>query len=259
MFNFCNSADHKVATVKNNESNDTYLPGGNAVWSSGIYTGRILRRGQEQYGRWAYTVMVGQKNQEIMIISAYNTCKNTAEDGRTIAGQLVRAMHKEGSKRKHNLRRAFFQDIQDFILKEQLSGTEIILAMDANTKASAEELKTLRLRTNLVDVFLTKHPTMHHPKTYYRGKECLDYIYATPYIAKGIKKVGYAPFYEMGKYDHRLLYVDLHWKYIFKHRMDVTQARGRQLSTKNRRMTKQYLTTLNKLEKKREYTRGLKR
>ena len=259
MKRFDQRAVLQVATVKNNESNDTYLPGGNAVWSSGIYTGRILRRGQEQYGRWAYTVMVGQKNQEIMIISAYNTCKNTAEDGRTIAGQLVRAMHKEGSKRKHNLRRAFFQDIQDFILKEQLSGTEIILAMDANTKASAEELKTLRLRTNLVDVFLTKHPTMQHPKTYYRGKECLDYIYATPYIAKGIKKVGYAPFYEMGKYDHRLLYVDLHWKYIFKHRMDVTQARGRQLSTKNRRMTKQYLTTLNKLEKKAGIYKGIEK
>ena len=63
----------------------------------------------------------------------------------------------------------------------------------------------------------------------------------------------------MGKYDHRMLYVDLNWKYIFKHKVDVTQARGRQLSTKNRRMTKQYLTTLNKLEKKQEYTRGSKR
>ena len=114
--------------------------------------------------------MLGQKNQEIMIISAYNTCKNTAEDGRTIAGQLVRAMHKEGSKKKHNLRWAFYQDIQEFILKEQQSGTEIILAMDANTKTSAEELKTLKLRTSLVDVFMTKHLATQHPKTYYRGK-----------------------------------------------------------------------------------------
>ena len=229
----------QTSTVKHNESTDSYLPGGNAVWSSGMYTGRIKRKGQEQYGRWAFTVMLGQNNQEIMIISAYNTCKNTAEDGRTIAGQLVRAMHKEGgNKKKYNLRRAFFQDIQDFILKEQQNGTEIILSMDANTNASAEELKTLKLRTSLVDAFKIKHPTLQHPKTYYRGKECLDYIYTSPYIAQGIKKVGYAPFYETGKYDHRMLYVDLNWEYIFKHKMDVTQAQGRQLSTKNRRMTK---------------------
>ena len=43
-----------------------------------------------------------------MIISAYNTCKSAAEDGRTIAGQLVREMHKEGDKRKYNLQKAFF-------------------------------------------------------------------------------------------------------------------------------------------------------
>ena len=259
MKRFDQRAVLQIATVKHNESKDTYLPGGNAVWSSGMHTGRIQRKGQEKYGRWAYTVMLGQKNQEIMIISAYNTCKNTAEDGRTIAGQLVRAMHKEGSKRKYNLRRAFFQDIQEFILKERQDGTEIILSMDANTKASAEELKTLKLSTNLVDIFAIKHPTTQHPKTYYRGKDCLDYIYATPYIAQGIKKVGYAPFYEMGKYDHRVLYVDLDWKYIFKHKMDVTQARGRQLSIKNRRMTKLYLRTLNKLEEKAGIYKGIEK
>ena len=38
MKRFDQRAVLQVATVKNNESNDTYLPGGNAVWSSGIYT-----------------------------------------------------------------------------------------------------------------------------------------------------------------------------------------------------------------------------
>ena len=188
--------------------------------------------------------------QEIMILSAYNTCRNAPEDGRTIAGQLVRAMHKEGSKKQHNLRKAFFDDIQDFISNEQRRGTEIILAMDASTMATSEELKKLKVNTSLVDVFMTKYPTTQHPKTYYRGQHYLDYIYATPYIAQGIERVGYAPFYEMGKYDHRLLYIDFKWDHVFKHKVDVTQAQGRQLSTKNRRITKLYLKTLQKLEKK---------
>ena len=61
--------------------------------------------GLHSYGR--------EKIQEVMIISAYNTCKSAAEDGRTIAGQLVREMHKEGDKRKYNLQKAFFIDMQD--------------------------------------------------------------------------------------------------------------------------------------------------
>jgi hypothetical protein len=76
------------------ESNDIYMPGGTAIWNSGLYAGRFKRKGQDYYGRWSYTVVLGRRQQEIMFISAYNTCKQAPEDGRTIAGQLVRAIHK---------------------------------------------------------------------------------------------------------------------------------------------------------------------
>ena len=249
----------QTAVLHHKENNNVYQPGGNAVWSNGLYTGRIIRKGQEKYGRWAYTVMVGKGEQEVMIVSAYNTCKNTAEDGGTIAGQLVRAMHKEGHNKRFNLRKAFFGDLQDFLVKEQEQGTEIILAMDANTAATAEELKTLQLNTNLVDAFKVKHPTKNHPKTYYRGQQCLDYIYATPYIAQGIERAGYAPFYTMGKYDHRLLYVDIQWDHLFNHNIDNTQARGKQLSVKNRRITKLYLKTLTALEERSGIYKGIEK
>ena len=243
----------------NSDSKEVYMPGGNAIWINGIYTGRITRKGQETYGRWAYTVMIGKNSQEIMIISAYNICKNSLEDGRTIAGQLVRTMHKDNNKGKYNLRRSFFKDLQDFITKESKQGTEIVLAMDANTAPTAEELRTFKLQTSLVDVFTIKHPTKQHPRTYYRGSHCLDYILATPYIAQGVESAGYAPFYMMGKYDHRLLYVDLKWDFLFNHKIDVTQARGRQLSAKNRRITKTYLKTLLKLEDKAGIYKGIKK
>jgi exonuclease III len=249
----------QIAANKEMETKDTYRPGGNAVWSSGMYTGRITRKGQEKYGRWAYMVMTGKKMQEIMIISAYNTCRNAPEDGKTIAGQLVRAMHKDKNKSKYNLRQAFFRDIQEFILEETKKGTEIVLSMDANTSATAEELNTLKLNTNMSDVYTTKHPTKEHPRTYHRGSQCLDYILATPFISRGIEKVGYAPFYMMGKYDHRLLYVDLKWEYVFNHKVDVTQARGRKLSIKNRRITKLYLKTLTELEEKAGIYKGLEK
>ena len=249
----------QLSIIKHKENDEVYMPGGNAVWSNGLYTGRINRRGQEKYGRWAYTVMLGKNMQEIMIISAYNTCKNAAEDGRTIAGQLVRAMDKEGNNGKYNLRKAFYKDLQEFIINETKQGTEIILAMDSNTTATSEELKTLKLHTSLVDVYEIKHPTKLHPRTYYRGSQCLDYIFATQHIARGIEKVGYAPFYMTGKYDHRLLYVDLKWDYVFNHKTDITQARGRQLSVKNRRITKLYLKTLTSLEAKAGLYKGMEK
>ena len=246
----------QMAITKHNEKENRYMPGGNAVWNNGVYTGRIQRKGQEKYGRWAFIVLLGKNMQEIMIISAYNICKNSAEDGSTIAGQIRRAMHKNGDNKK-SLRNSFFKDLQDFIVKEKKEGTEVILAMDANTSATAEELKTLRLHTNLVDVFKVKHPNKEHPRTYFRGKECLDYIYASPHIAQGISNAGYAPFYAMGKYDHRLLYVDIQWDHLFKHKTDKTQARGRQLSVKNRRITKLYTKTLKALEKKAGVYKGV--
>jgi hypothetical protein len=257
MRRFDQRATFQSAYNKNNESNRIYTPGGNAIWTSGIYTGRVKRKGQEKYGRWAYVVMHGRGEQEIMLISAYNVCKNATLDGSTIAGQLIRAMHKDSKIRQDNIRKKFFEDIQDFLQDEQRKGMEIVLAMDINTASTAKELQELKRNTGMVDVFSTKHPTMQHPKTYYRGQHCLDYIYATPYIAQGIERVGYAPFYAMGKYDHRMLYVDLKWDYIFNHKIDVTQARGRQLSVKNRRVTKLYLKTLKKLEKKAGIHKGL--
>jgi hypothetical protein len=257
MKRFDQRAGIQLAVQPKKESKETYTPGGNAVWNHGLYAGRVTRKGQEKYGRWAYTVMIGRGQQEVMIISAYNTCKNAMEDGRTIAGQLVRVMHQDGTKKYHNLRKAFYDDLQDFVLKEQRQGTEIILAMDANTEPTAQELTTLRTNTNMVDAFATKHPTMDHPKTYFRGSTCLDYVYVTPYLAQCIDKVGYAPFYHMGKYDHRFLYVDFRWEKVFKHKIDITQARGRQLSTNNRRVTKKYLQTLHKLEKKAGIHKGI--
>jgi hypothetical protein len=84
---FDKRATIQVAAIKQAEEN-TYLPGGNAVMNNGIYTGRVTRKGQDKYGRWAYTVLLGKKMSEIMIVSAYNICKNSAEEGSTIAGQL---------------------------------------------------------------------------------------------------------------------------------------------------------------------------
>jgi hypothetical protein len=89
MKRFDQRAGIQVATQSKKESNATYTPGGNAIWNNGVYTGRITRRGHDKFGRWAYTVMTGKGRQEVMMISAYNTCSNAPEDGQTIAGQLV--------------------------------------------------------------------------------------------------------------------------------------------------------------------------
>jgi hypothetical protein len=197
-----------------------------------------------------------KKMREIMIISAYNTCKDAKEDGGTIVGQLRRAMHEWG-KAACSLQNSFYHDLQKFIIKERKKGVEIVLAIDANTIATAEELKMLRLNTGLRDTFKVKHPNLRHPRTYFRGQNCIDYIYATDNIVWSMVGVGYAPFYIMGKYDHRMMYIDIKWDCLFKHKPDNTQARGQQLSVNNRRITKLYTKTITKLEQKAGVYQGI--
>jgi exonuclease III len=66
-------------------------------------------------------------------------------------------MHKKGE-RVRSLRNQFYHELQKFIIEETKKGTEIILAMDANTEANSEQLKMLRMTTGLKDAFTIKHP-----------------------------------------------------------------------------------------------------
>jgi hypothetical protein len=249
-------ANTQTACIRSDEGYKIYRPGGHGIWNNGVYTGRIIKKGQDKHGRWAFTVLAGKRQQEVMIVSAYNTCMQAAEDTGTIAGQLRRVLHKEGDN-KQTLRNLFYKDIKEFIIQARQKGTEIILAMDANTGAQSEELKTLRVGTGLVDAFKCKHKEKQHPRTYFRGRECLDYIFVSTEVAQSIVRVGYAPFYTLGKYDHRLLYVDINWDNLFRQRPDPTQARGRKLSIKNRRVSNCYKNTLKKLEEKAGVSKGI--
>jgi len=59
--------------------------------------------------------------------------------------------------------------------------------------------------TGLLSAFQHLHPNKEPPVTYTRGTKCVDVALVCPLLLPGVTRVGYAPFYYSGNYDHREL------------------------------------------------------
>ena len=223
-----------------------YRPGGVMTWTHGIHSGRVEKRESDKYGRWSNITMLRRNNQKIAFISGYKVCKGTKLDGTGIASQQFRAMQKDKRVAK-NQRKEFDEDLKQYIGYHYQSGQEVCLAMDANTWTTAEEMNTFLVDTGMVNVYDILYPNKDHPRTFFRGKGCIDGFFITPGLQPMILRMGYAPFYAMGPYDHRFAYLDFDRKTLFTHKVDVTRSAGRGLSLTNRKMITRYIATLKKL------------
>ena len=65
--------------------------------------------------------------------------------------------------------------------------------------------------TGLKTVFSALHPLTEPPRTYDRGKLCLDVALGCNDAIELVKAVGYLPFYALGPDDHRAMFLDLHY------------------------------------------------
>ena len=91
--------------------------------------------------------------------------------------------------------------------------------MDANTWTTAEEMNTFLMDTGMVNVYDILYPNKDHPRTFFRGKGYIDGFFITPGLqSMVILRMGYAPFYTMGPYDHRFAYLDFDRQTLFTHK-----------------------------------------
>ena len=56
-------------------SKEGYLPGGTAMITQGRTTGRIIKKGVDEMGRFTWMILKGKNEKQIMIITAYRVCK----------------------------------------------------------------------------------------------------------------------------------------------------------------------------------------
>ena len=98
------------------------------------------------------------------------------------------------------------------IKRQKASGHPVLLMMDANTDFDSPEMKKFMKATGLKNVFTTFHPLTPPPRTYDRGKSCLDMALGYDEAIRLVKAVGYLPFYELGPDDHRALFLDIDYE-----------------------------------------------
>jgi len=112
-------------------------------------------------------------------------------------------------------------------------GYLISLTMDANTESTSPEMAAFMTATGLLSAFQNRHPEKEQPATYTRGTKCVDVALVCPLLLPGVTRVGYAPFYYSGNYDHRELIVDFDEKFLFEFTPDPTKKLRVPLSMQN--------------------------
>ena len=161
--------------------------------------------GSDPIGRWTWT-RLGKAN--LHVLSAYRV--GNGNDGI----QTIRAMEmRRLLQRKHPLaktpRKAFDHDIAQCIEEKRNEGSPVLLFMDANSGYTERDIKDLERKTGLINVIQHFHPDIEMPRTYDRGRQCIDFILGSPDALEYIKRCGYLEFYALTPDDHRAMFADL--------------------------------------------------
>ena len=225
-----------------------YKPGGTGLLALGEIASRKEPQGQgsDPMGRWTYLHLHRHGRSPITIIAAYQVCpRPTNILGNTAYHQQIRALSAQGRPTQHP-RKAFISDLEDFILRLQAKGHDIILGGDFNESLEDRNSGILKLATttNLTDPFLQRFP--HHPPfgTHIMGQRRIDIVLMTPGLLNSLQTIGYAPF-QYAKYsDHRPLLMDFDTKILFGYRNNSTQsAQNRIVKTKDKVAVYKFITT----------------
>ena len=106
--------------------------GGTAILVRGSWAGRIIKKGSERLGRWAYIEMIGKKNKRIKIYTMYRVCPQRHAEGTcTIYMQQELDLLRHGRK-LYEPREAILQDLLEQIEKYHGNGIEVMILGDTN-------------------------------------------------------------------------------------------------------------------------------
>lgn len=224
-----------------------YKPGGTGLLLLGDLVGRQEPRGRggDQMGRWSYINLRRKNMAPVTIISAYQVCpRPTNLIGNTAYHQQRRALNIAGLSNLHP-RRAFIQDLSNFIGTLRTKGHDVILGGDFNESLEDKRSGILQLATrhNLTDPFLIRFPDTRQFGTHSMGTKRIDYVFVTPGLLPSIRKVGYAPFYYSKQSDHRPIVIEVD-KAIFFGRTSVQlqPAGNRVVKSRDRKAVTTFIT-----------------
>ena len=186
--------------------------GGLLSYAQGGIAHVVNQMGRDDIGRWTW-MQLGDPH--LTVIHAYRVGHGT--DGiRTVRAMEMRRL----ARRHHPLakfpRKAFDHDILKFMKSLRQQNVPVLLIMDANAGWDSTEMQHFLQTSGFVNIFTTMHPDTPPPRTYDRGRLCIDLGFASPDALEFVDECGYLPFYQLGPYDHRGFFLDINYNRLRK-------------------------------------------
>ena len=237
------------------ETKNIHQPGGVATIVTGKLTGRIKKRYSDKLGRWSGYTICG-KEKELTILTAYQVCKSTNPGSNTAAEQqktklLLREQGKTRKKSQLDPRKAFTNDLDEFLKDVKKENHEIMIMMDANESIheKASKLRNIMAKHQLTDVHRMLNETGNEEdwRTYNRGTKKIDYIFGTPGVLDWTTKCGMEEFNARIQSDHRGLWIDVDLQSLLGGKIpDLIPPQQRGVTGKDPRTTRKFRQELHK-------------
>ena len=127
----------------------------------------------------------------------------------------------------------------------------VLLMMDANEDFSKRGITSFCNRMGMKNIHATRIESEDIPRTFIRGSNCIDVALCSTELIPGIDAAGYLPFESIGSSDHRPIYVDLNYEYLFANTIEDNGKQKRiTITTKKIKILNRYILTLKELFQK---------
>ena len=142
-----------------------------------------------------------------------------------------------------DLRKAFKRDLTSFLQQCQSQGEEIILVGDFNETRGEDidGIATIASSCGLGNIMSARH-SGQPPATFARGRQCIDYGFASLHVIQSIRKCGYEQFSARFPTDHRAYFFDFDTDKLFGTRTPKLATHAKRiLKSNNIRQVTQYI------------------
>jgi hypothetical protein len=193
----------------------TWKPGGTLLIVVGKWATAVVRKSNDDLGRWSTVTLTGQDSQSVTLYSAYNVCHTTIKDAgpATVFAQQWQLLRLSGVAHP-NPRKRFIADLRQDLASRILNNEAIILVGDFNERLGDDPnlMASICGEFDLLDVHDFQHGDAATVPTYIRGSKRLDYCFVTPGLAPFVRRSGVNLFNEYYHSDHRALFLDIDLK-----------------------------------------------
>ena len=184
----------------------SYQPGGVLTTTCNTLSSRTASTSSDPAGRWTCNSFYG-KQSFLKIYCLYRVGPIT-ENGIITAATQQQHYFLKTCNQTVDPRKKVIDDLLDTLQKDISKGNEIILCGDFNEGIDSNDGTHTRLQhLGLTNVLSERIGDL--PRTFIRGKVCIDHFYTTARVAEAITSVGIAPFHFFLPSDHRAIYIDL--------------------------------------------------